>query len=101
MTINEKIFLFLKENEIEELDFYKSINLNRQQWYLIVNDKSNFTIDMIKRIKKKYSSLDLNKLLDDEQESFTMVMEDRAEYNNTPLQKDLRKAISLLEKHTK
>ena len=101
MTINEKIFLFLKENEIEELDFYKSINLNRQQWYLIVNGKSNFTIDMIKNIKKKYSSLDLNKLLDDKQENLTMVMEDRSEYNNSPLQKDLRKAISLLEKYTK
>ena len=101
MTINEKIFLFLKENEIEELDFYKSINLNRQQWYLIVNGKSNFTIDMIKNMKKKYSSLDLNKLLDDEQENLTMVMEDRSEYNNSPLQKDLRKAISLLEKYTK
>lgn len=66
-----KNFLFLKKMKLRNLVTQINQSL-RQQWYLIVNGKSNFTIDMI-NIKKKYSSLDFNKLLDDKQERVTMI----------------------------
>lgn len=100
MTINDKIFAFIRDNKIDDVDFYKSIQISKQQWYQISNGKSNFTVEMLKKIKRKYPFLDLNKLLDDKEESFMMVMEPRAEYDSS-LQKDLKKAISLLEKYTK
>ena len=105
MTISEKILKFLENEGIDPPVFYNKVGMSRQQWSQTIKGKSNFTTDVIKKIKSFYPNLDLNKLLDDNQEEYLLVAEERAQYGKDDftdqLSSDLKKVIKQLEKYTK
>ena len=105
MTISEKILKFLESEGIDPPVFYSKVGMSRQLWSQTSKGKSNFTTDVIKKIKSFYPNLDLNKLLDDNQEEYLLVAEERAQYGKDDftdqLSSDLKKVIKQLEKYTK
>lgn len=105
MTISEKILKFLEDEGIDPPIFYNKVGMSRQQWSQTTKGKSNFTVDVIKKIKSFYPDLDLNKLMDDSQDDYLFVAEERAQYGKEEftekLSSDLKKVIKQLEKYTK
>lgn len=105
MKISEKILKFLESEGIDPPIFYNKVGMSRQQWSQTIKGKSNFTVDVIRKIKFFYPDFDLNRLLDDNQEDYLIVAEERAQYGKDEftdkLSQDLKKVIKQLEKYIK
>lgn len=103
MNISDKILKYLEDEGIDAPIFYNNVGMSRQQWSQTLKGKSNFTLESIKKMKISYPDLDLNKLLDDTQDGYLVIAEDRAKYRKDDftekLSQDLKKVIKQLEKY--
>lgn len=80
MTINEKVFNFLKEKGAK--NSYLALRLDISQQYLgqILKGKKNVTLDFLLNLKKEYPEIDLNKLTEDNFSNIVILNEPNEEY---------------------
>ena len=105
MNIRDKIKSYCAENNISVAQFARSVNETPQNLNSMLSGKSRLNADILKSIRTHHPSIDLNRLLDDEENDYYFVAENRTEYGESEfdkrLAKDISKVIKILERYQK
>lgn len=64
MTISEKIYHYLKSNDIQVKDFAEKLDINRVTLSAMLNGRNRFSQDFFEALHENYPDIDLNLLLD-------------------------------------
>jgi transcriptional regulator with XRE-family HTH domain len=100
MKISDKISLYCRVKNIKIQEFAASVGESKQNFSNMMKGKARFTENVLKNIRKNYTDIDLNNLLDDDIDEMP-IKEDIAKYGDDffrkKLSKDINKAIKLLE----
>lgn len=103
MTIKEKIKLYCDEENISLTEFASSVDETRQNLNAMISGQSRLNGDILKKMRKVHPGIDLNRLLDDEENDYVFVAEDREHYGNDEFKKrlaeDCKKVIQLMERY--
>ena len=105
MNIRDKIKRYCAENKISIAQFARSVNETPQNLNSMLSGKSRLNTDILKLIRVHHPNIDLNRLLDDDENDYYFVAENRAEYGESDFEKrlseDISKVIQILERYRK
>lgn len=96
MTISEKIYHFMKINDITVKEFSEKIGIARVTLSAMLNGRNRFSQDFFESLNKNFKEIDLNALVDENIDTEYIIKN-----NTTPEQnriKELEKALRDIKK---
>lgn len=64
MTISEKIYHYLRINDLTVKDFAEELGISRGTMQAMLGERNRFSQDFFEAINNKYPEIDINSLLD-------------------------------------